>query len=173
MPIISILQNDPTYLQPENTITMAIFKAVPMSPKDSIPPSYQPEWRPELRDSPSSAPRPMSPLELTPTHQDVFVVKKPPTLTGRLLGACISALAYLHPDPQVERAWSEQAAIAISAGNERERVFEDFFKGFMIVFVVPFALAAITLFSAGAILYGVGKIVVGFGHILTFGQLKR
>ncbi|TDL26902.1 hypothetical protein BD410DRAFT_800001 [Rickenella mellea] len=83
-------------------------------------------------------------------------------------------LATLHPDPLVKSAWSERAA-TFAKGNreEKETVLGGLAKGCAILLVTPFALASATIFATGYLLYGTGKIVVGLGHMMTFGQLKK
>lgn len=106
-------------------------------------------------------------------------------------------LAHIHPDPAARSEWSarsEQFANVLSRNRElapngiplsdlaaselesnekeKESILEGLGKGLAILLMTPFLVAGAALFASGALMYGVGKTIVGLGHLFTFGKLK-
>ncbi|KAB5588618.1 Transmembrane protein [Ceratobasidium theobromae] len=82
-----------------------------------------------------------------------------------------------YPDAERRLLWYRKAEEYDSAGMaEKETIAMSILKGLGLLIAAPLALAggvvAGTLFTAGAILYGVGKVVGGLGSALTAGFFK-
>ncbi|KAG8736239.1 hypothetical protein FRC12_017719 [Ceratobasidium sp. 428] len=58
------------------------------------------------------------------------------------------------------------------SAQDKEHILMPIAKGLGIIIATPFALAGGVIFAAGAILYGVGKTVLGLGNMLTFGAFQ-
>ncbi|TDL26895.1 hypothetical protein BD410DRAFT_782986 [Rickenella mellea] len=94
----------------------------------------------------------------------------------QLVVIAMENLARVHPDPEVQREWAERAARFTQANNrpEKETILRGMLKGAgMILVVTPAAIAAGAVFATGFLVYGIGKVTVGIGHLLTFGQLNK
>lgn len=95
------------------------------------------------------------------------------------------SLARTHPDATSRAEWASRAENfsraleeAKKSGNdtaldaEEDTIMGDIMKGLKMLVLVPVALGAATVFAAGALFYGTGKLIVGIGHALTFGKMK-
>lgn len=95
-------------------------------------------------------------------------------------------LARIHPEPEARMDWhtrAEEFATTIrkddSTGSfeefiandkKKESILEGLAKGLVLLFMTPIALGGIVVFGTGAMIYGLGKVVVTIGHVMTFGK---
>lgn len=79
-----------------------------------------------------------------------------------------------HDDPKVKKKMKDDAK-AWENGDEktREKMLHPFLQGLAILLVTPFALVGGVLFAAGAIIWGVGKMLVGVGDLFTWGTMRQ
>ena len=78
-----------------------------------------------------------------------------------------------HTDPKVRKEWYGKAdKFANASSSERAGLFDDIWKGLLILLATPFKLAGAILFAAGEILHGTGMLVKGLGNVLTGGALS-
>ena len=83
-------------------------------------------------------------------------------------------LATLHPDPFYRNQINEQVRrIETASDHQRDNIFSELGKGMGLILLAPFAVAGATVFAVGTLFYGTGKVIVGLGHVLTFGRLQR
>lgn len=95
-------------------------------------------------------------------------------------------LARIHPEPEARLDWQTRAdefAAAIRKGastgtfeefiandKKKESILEGLAKGLVLLCMTPVAVAGVAVFSIGAMTYGLGKVVVSIGHVMTFGK---
>lgn len=58
----------------------------------------------------------------------------------------------------------------IANDKKKESILEGLAKGLVLLFMTPIALGGIVVFGTGAMIYGLGKVVVTIGHVMTFGK---
>ena len=82
--------------------------------------------------------------------------------------------AEVHPDPTVKEKFKKDAEEwAKSDSIVKDMLSHPLIQGLGIIVGIPLALAGGAVFAGGALVYGTGKLLVGLGDVLTFGQFRK
>lgn len=66
----------------------------------------------------------------------------------------------------------KRRASRLAMKSEDDSILMSLLKGVGILICTPIALAGAAAFGGGVMLYGCGKVIVGLGHMMTFGKLR-